>query len=264
MSKPKLIPVSYNDNKNAIRLNCYADTLVYEMTGENSGKLLGIRFGGYPEQARGMSDAIFGGGQIDVTRENAPPLTLMSLTKQYTRQLTMDGVYAEAVLFANDDSDVPVRNADKKGEQTEMETPPHCCYFFTPPGDKDRLFEEIDKRVRVPLIPQFRDYLLERLTKSGTLSQLTVLSLHEQFDAWRLSCTADDGNIIKVVEDGLKSGAIEIPGATPDSSAVFDGINTVSQYLQAFGVTIADRIKSQFVPLFDPARCASFLAPDQK
>lgn len=69
MSKPKLIPVSYNDNKNAIRLNCYADTLVYEMTGENSGKLLGIRFGGYPEQVRGISDAIFGGGQIAIKKQ---------------------------------------------------------------------------------------------------------------------------------------------------------------------------------------------------
>jgi hypothetical protein len=34
---------------------------------------------------------------------------------------------------------------------------------------------------------------------------------------------------------------------------VFDGVGSVSQYLNAFGVTVAERIRNQFLPLFDPA-----------
>ncbi|MEG0127452.1 MAG: DEAD/DEAH box helicase family protein, partial [Clostridia bacterium] len=261
---PQLVPIHYQDAKNAIRLDCYADTLVYEKAGENSGKLLGIRFGGYPEQVRGMSDAVFGGGTLEVVRENAPPLTLMSLTKQYTRQISMDGVYAEVVLFAADDSNIPIRTADGKNEgQTKLETPPRSCYIFTPQGDSDRLFEEIDRRVRVPLIPQFKEYLLDELVRTSALQQLSVVCLNEQFDAWRLSCTSDDKNIIQVVENGLKSNQIQIPGAMANNAEVFERINGVSAYLKEFGVTIAQRIKSQFVPLFDPAAepiCKELLA----
>ena len=254
MSKPKLIPISYKDTASSLYLTCYADTLVYEKTAENGGKLVGIRFGGYPEQVRAMSDAIFGGGTIHAERDGQPSLLLTSLTKQYSRQLSMDGVYAEAVLFAGDDSDTPVQIADTKNEgQTKMETPARSCYIFTPVGDQDRLFEELDRRVRVPLITDFKGYLLQTLIQSNTLQQLTTICLNEKFDAWRLTCTADDRNIIKAVEQGLKNGQISIPRATSESAKVFENIHTVSQYLREFGVTIADRIKNMFVPLFDPA-----------
>ncbi len=254
MPAPKLIPVSYRDSGNVIHLTCYADTLVYTKSDSNTGWLIGIRIGGYPEQVRGMSDAIYGGGEIRVERQNLSPLGLRSLAKHYTRQQSMDGVYAEAVVFATDDSDIPVRvNDPEKEGQTKLETPPRACYIFTPPGDRDRLFEEIDKRVRVTLLPEFQEYLLDELIAGEMLKQLTAVCLNEKFDAWMLRCEADDKNVIRIVEHGLREGKIQIPGSAPDSSAVFDEINTVSQYLQKFGVTIAERIKSQFVPLFDPS-----------
>ena len=250
----KLIPVSYRDTGNSLHLNCYADTLVYEKTADNTGKLLGIRLGGYPEQVRAMSDAIYGGGTIHAERESLPPLRLESLTKQYDRQMNMDGVYAEATIFAADDNDTPVRVADEEHEgQTRMEIPARSCYIFTPVGDKDRLFEEIDKRVSVPLIQEFWEYLLEKLTAINALQTLTTVCLGEKFDAWRLTCSTNDTNIIKIVEDGLHSGKLKIPGATEESSKAFDGIETVSGYLKEFGVTMAQRIKEMFVPLFDPA-----------
>ncbi len=155
MPSPKLIPISYRDEKNAIHLKRYADTLVYERTSDSAGKLIGIRIGGYPEQVRGMSDAIYGGGDISAERPELPALRLRTMPKQYTRRQSMDGVYAEAIIFAEDDSDTPLYVADAENEgQTKLEVPPRVCYLFTPPGDKARLFEEIDRRVRVPLLPR--------------------------------------------------------------------------------------------------------------
>ena len=56
-----------------------------------------------------------------------------------------------------------------------------------------------------------------------------------------------------VLEDGLKSGAIAIPGTAPGLSPL-DELKSVTDYLNTFGVTVAERIKKLFVPLFDPTK----------
>ena len=56
-----------------------------------------------------------------------------------------------------------------------------------------------------------------------------------------------------VLESGLKSGAIAIPGAVPGPSPL-DKLESVTDYLNTFGVTVAERIKNLFVPLFDPSK----------
>jgi len=72
----------------------------------------------------------------------------------------------------------------------------------------------------------------------------------EKFDAWVLNLSKDEANVIAVVNDGLISGKIAIPGST---GKAFPNVCSVTQYLNTFGITIAERIKNQFIPLFDPA-----------
>ena len=249
MKTSNLVKVLYQDADRGIFLECYADAIVYQ-NGKGGAALYAIRLGGYPEQVRGIVDAIYGGGSIRLEQEGGCSLSLKALAKQYDRKLSMDGVYAEATIFVRDEPEIAVSGSEDG--QTRMPAP-RRCYIFTPPGDRDRLFEEIDLRTGAPLIREFQDYFLDTLTARGFLTPLKVFSPHERFDAWQLSCSADDQNLIQVLEDGLKSGAIAIPGATGESAAAFEDIRTVSQYLHKFGVTIADRIKGQFRPLFDPA-----------
>jgi len=66
-----------------------------------------------------------------------------------------------------------------------------------------------------------------------------------------LKCESQDKNIVSVIEDGLRTGVIEIPGAS--NAAPMPQVKSVTEYLTAFGPNIAERIKSAFVPLFDPA-----------
>ena len=61
---PQLVPISYRDADNGISLKCYADTIVY-LRENNKRILTAVRFGGYPEQVRGMSDAIYGGISVE-------------------------------------------------------------------------------------------------------------------------------------------------------------------------------------------------------
>ena len=76
--------------------------------------------------------------------------------------------------------------------------------------------------------------------------------MREKLDGWVLKCEKDDANIIAVVEDGLKSGAISIPGTVADPNG-FDAITNVTGYLNAFSTIMAERIRNQFTPLHDPA-----------
>ena len=77
---------------------------------------------------------------------------------------------------------------------------------------------------------------------------MKVFSLKE-----RLDLLPDDANVAEALEQGLASGRIAIPGADPSQPDGFDDVENVTGYLNTFGVTVADRIRNQFQPLFDPA-----------
>ena len=82
---------------------------------------------------------------------------------------------------------------------------------------------------------------------------MKVFSLKERLDAWVLDLLPDDANVAEALEQGLASGRIAIPGADPSQPDGFDDVENVTGYLNTFGVTVADRIRNQFQPLFDPA-----------
>ncbi len=259
MNKQKLMKVTYYDEKNSIRLTGYADTVVWDEKGKAT--LAALRFGGYPEEVRGLADAIYGGITIEIESEDGA-ITLSTLAKQYRRVLSYDGVYAEATLIAEDDGQT-AKNGEKKTEddakeapaepQTELDLPPRNTYIFCTPGDKADLFRAVDQKTAVPLIPEFQDYVLSELTRRKILRPLRVKSISRKMEAWLLRCEEKDKNIVAVLEDGLRSGAIVIPGSTPGLSPL-DELKSVTGYLNTFVVTVAERIKKLFVPLFDPAK----------
>ena len=233
--------MEYYDPKAETRLETYADTVVIEKDGYTS-YIATIRFGGYPESVKGMSEAINGGGSVKINIDGAP-ITVYSRVKQYRKEFSHDGIYAEATLMIRDEEQHSDSNEDDSGK-------PRKCYLFCEQGDSERLFEELDKKTSVPLISEFSGYVLGELQKRAILKPLQVISCREQFDVWLLTMTAEEKNIISVVNDGLKSGAITIPGS---DGSEFPAVKSVTQYLNEFGIKIAERIKNQFNPLFDPA-----------
>lgn len=202
---------------------------------------------------RAMADAIYGGATIEATQNDTVRL-LQSSVKGYRRQMSHDGVYAVATLMASDDAQEECRRQDDGESQTlEESEQPRRCYIFCPEGNRARLFEELDHKTAAPLIPAFQDYVLTALQSRGNLRQLEVISQKERIDAWVLKLTAEDKNVVEVLEEGLKAGLIQIPGAVPGAPDGFDEVSNVTGYLNTFGVTVADRIRNQFMPLFDPA-----------
>lgn len=262
MSESKLIELGYYDPSAKIRLSAYANTVVLDPDKKGS-VICAIRFGGYPEMVRAMADAIYGGATIEAT-QNDMVRKLQSKLKGYQRQITHDGVYAVATLMAADDAQEETLPQDECGleddrqkgdEEAALQKPaqPRKCYIFCPEGDRARLFEELDHKTAAPLIPAFQDYVLTSLQNRGDLRQLEVVSQKERIDAWVLTLKPEDKNVVEVLEEGLKTGDIQIPGAVPGFSDGFEEVNNVTGYLNTFGVTVADRIRNQFMPLFDPA-----------
>ena len=141
MTQSRLIELSYYDPAAQVRLSAYADTVVLDHNSKG-GIISAVRFGGYPEMVRAMSDAIYGGATIEAT-QNSTTRMLQSNVKGYQRQMSHDGVYAVATLMASDDAqtDNGSANDGSDGEMEGQETmQPRKCYIFCPQGDRDRLF----------------------------------------------------------------------------------------------------------------------------
>ncbi|QNL44099.1 hypothetical protein H8790_11740 [Oscillibacter hominis] len=201
MPETKLMELGYYDPQAEVRLNVYADTLMFD-TVRKEKTLSAVRFGGYPESVQAIADVIFSGGTIE-TRLDGKTQLLKCMPRGYRRQLAHDGVYATATLMANDDTQTAATDEEDE-ENLQEELQPRTCYLFCPAGDKDRLYEELDRKTAAPLIPAFRDYVLDALIARGDLRQMTVLSLRERMDAWVLQLLPEDRNVIEVLERGVR------------------------------------------------------------
>ena len=192
--------------------------------------------------------------------EIAANILLEVALQQTLERLAMPGL-ATATLMIQDEA-LSVKSTDENDGDDDgvdaasgaPEAPkPRKCYIFCPARDRDSLFAEVDRKTAAPLLPEFQDYVLDALISRKILRRMKVFALHEKLDAWVLELLPDDKNVVDVLEQGLKEGKIMIPGAAADKPDGFDGVTSVTSYLNTFGVDVAERIRNQFIPLFDPA-----------
>ena len=111
MSTQNLMKVTYYDQDRNIRLTGYADTVVWDE--QPSPLLAALRFGGYPEAVRGLSDAIYGGATITIESDNWS-LQLNTTARQYRRELGHDGVYYARNRVLVDQADLLLAVYDKE------------------------------------------------------------------------------------------------------------------------------------------------------
>ena len=115
----------------------------------------------------------------------------------------------------------------------------------------DKLFAKIYKYSSVPVLEEWKGYLLEKLRDNYKLRQLTVISREEQapFSAYRAYFNKND--IKNIVTIGLQTGELKIMGNNR-RSPVLETINGLNDYLANFGETLAEKIQSSFKPKFIP------------
>ena len=241
----ELSPISYSDSQNSICLECFADTLVYHKTDSKTRNLVAMRIGGDGEIVRGVVNAIRNKVGFEAIVDDKK--IIITATKgEFKRSVTHDGIYAEGMLMALDDAAKDSSDEEEVKDETKRK-----MYIFCEEGDTDSLFSELDKKTAIPLIPEFKDYILSECIKQKILVPLEVLSFSVRFDAYMLEVSNDEKEIEAIVNKGLRSGAISIPGAKQNTE--LESIKNVSQYLNKYGISIANRIRNTFNPLFDPA-----------
>jgi hypothetical protein len=103
MPSSRLIPITYYNASKEIRISAYADLIIIEPA-KPEPILRCIRFGGYPEMVQAMYDSIYAGATIEARIGDATR-RFSSEPKRFIRQISRDGVYAEATLLAKDDDE---------------------------------------------------------------------------------------------------------------------------------------------------------------
>ena len=231
---PQLWELTYKDIDKDIRLSVYADTLAYDC--ENGRRhLISARFGGYPEQVRAMADVIYGGGEVCLDCDGVR-LYFQGSPKRYRRLFTNDGLYMEATMVLEND----LQQVEESKQESAAEKVPlwRTVYLYCEKDSEEQLFEQLDAAVSVPLIPAFQDYVIAEMERQNYLEKLEVVSSRAQFDVWKLLLSKGERNIIEIVEHGLKTGQIAIPGECTEADAFAD-VTSVSAYLNRFGKSIA-------------------------
>lgn len=247
MATEPLIKVSCVSKGEKIGLTNYSDLVVFD----KEKTIVALRIGGYPETVQAMSDIIITG--CDLELEGASEIIEVNTKgqKNYERRLSHDGIYAEGMHYLKDDVPNTIMfGEDESSDGTKVAVKKNL-YFFCKSGDE--LYAELDRKLSVPLIPEFKDYFISELINRKILQQLTVYSLGNKFEAWHMNVSEDEKEVAKVLEDGLKSGEIKIPGTQQGNNAIFNNIGTFTQYLDIFGSMVAERIKKCFPPRFNPA-----------
>ena len=241
-----LIKVSCISKGEKIGLTNYSDLIVFD----KDKTIVALRIGGYPESVQAMSDILMSGCDLDLQGARETIRANTKGPKTYERKLSHDGVYAEGMHYLKDDVPNTIMFGDSESGGTKVAVKKNL-YFFC--KTQDELYAELDRKLSVPLIPEFKDYFVSELINRKLLQQLTVYSLGYKFQAWHMKITEDEKEVVEVLEDGLKSGKITIPGTQSDNTTVFKDIGTFTQYLGAFGAMVAERIKKCFPPRFNPA-----------
>ncbi len=250
MPTPSLVRVRCLDADMAVGLVNYADMVVYDQ----EKNVVALRIGGYPETVQAMSDAILGGCELELTGSKGSLCLNSKGRRNYARRISHDGVYAEGIHWLQDDplqSLAVGQEGDDPKSEKETVSLKRNLYIFCTSGDE--LFAELDRKLSVPLLPEFRGYFLSELKKRGLLNRLKVYCPGRKFQCWHMRVSEDESEIAQVLEDGLKDGCIAIPGSSPGQEDVFRHIPSFTAYLREFGDKIAGRIKDCFPPRFNPA-----------
>ena len=247
MSNLPLIRVSCVVKKEHIGLVNYSDMIVHD----EDHNIVAIRIGGYPESVQAMSDAILGGCDLELEGSTKKINVNSKGRHNYVRRISHDGIYAEAMHYLKDDSPQSLMIGDDDKSDKESVNLNKNLYFFC--KNSNELYAELDRKLSVPLIPEFKEYFISELQKRNILEHLNVYSLYKPFEGWHMNISSDESELVEILEDGLKNGQISIPYASKTDENIFHNIRSFTQYLQKFGTKIAGRIKECFPPLFNPA-----------
>ena len=144
---------------------------------DRNKRLVAIRFGGYRETVQAMSDAIWGGCLLQMQGVHSQLSLACCPEGNPYRKIAQFGLYEECLHYLQDDE---LQTAAESEETVNRKLYIYC-------EDETQLFFELDRKLSIPLIPEFETYFLSQIKEKGLLERLCVHSSHTKFSAWRMT-----------------------------------------------------------------------------
>lgn len=125
-------------------------------------------------------------------------------------------------------------------------------YHTTVDQLKTLLYNKLNKNMSVPLIPEWIDYIYQKMIDASLLTSLHMITDDEGEPPFRITRVAMTERFLsQTISQGLRDHDISIRGTNSASTTMreMDGINN---YLNRFGEILAYKIQETFVPKFIP------------
>lgn len=116
--------------------------------------------------------------------------------------------------------------------------------------DSTIFFDKLNAATSIPLLPEWKDYILTRLLSSSQLRQrsITCFDDHTNLQLWQ--CSSSDTQILNIVSAGLENRDIFIDPKKPNSK-ISETIG-LDAYLAQFSSHLTTRIQEKFTARFNP------------
>lgn len=214
MPNEALTRVKIISNSERIGLTCLSDMVILD----KGNQIIAMRIGGYPESVQAMSDIIVTGCDLQLQKDGQTVRASSKGGRKYKRKISHDGIYAEAFHYLTDDTSRSLMLDDDSGGEDKKIAIDKNLYFFC--ENDDELYAELDRKLSVPLIPEFKDYFLSELKAREMLNELNVWCLGKKFKGYHMRVSDSESEIAAVFETGLKNGIISIPGSKQNGNLV--------------------------------------------
>lgn len=126
--------------------------------------------------------------------------------------------------------------------------------YFTDIEDRNnKIFNKIYKNFSVPILSEWKDYIVEKLVRDGNVYPLRCITSRDEIPFECVGLYVSENKIEEIITSGLKQGEIKVNNSN-EPSLLMDSIGGLDDYLNVFGETLASKIQQSFVPKFIPGQ----------
>lgn len=162
----------------------------------------------------------------------------------YEYEIKKDGTsdYAHGIFYAKD----KIEYLENGNEQIQI-----YIYSNTEEEFHDKLFSKISKYSSVPVLEEWKDYIVERLLIKNKVRAMYKFSNLKNDTSKCHRAMFDKDDIKSIVTEGLRRKDINISGNN-NPSPILENITGLNDYLNTFGEILASKIQQSFKPKFIP------------
>lgn len=115
----------------------------------------------------------------------------------------------------------------------------------------EKMYEKVSKYSSIPLLEEWKDYILEGLKQDNKVKKMYVCTIHSKTPFYVFRIDFNKNVIREIIQRGLKTKRINIRGNN-NPSEILANINGLNDYLSSFGEILAHKIQTAFKPKFVP------------